>query len=121
MKVSRPLILTFIQQKGKEDTTSRTYIICVTLLGVNGISSVMEEPRKEENDWTWALQHCSRVRTFHHAINRTVGTIKSIIAAVIVCEQVPHSFTFREKDEDVLFLAVAGEMGQAALFSMSTR
>jgi len=28
---------------------------------------------------------------------------------------------FREKEEDVLFLAVAGEAGEAALFSMSTR
>jgi len=27
---------------------------------------------------------------------------------------------FREKEKDVLFLAVAGELGQAALFSMST-
>ena len=42
----------------------------------------------------------------------------SIIAVSIVCEQVPHSFLFR--DEDVLFLAVAGELG-AALFSMSTK
>ena len=33
----------------------------------------------------------------------------------------PHSFTLREKENDVLFLAVAGELGQAALFSMSTR
>ena len=38
-----------------------------------------------------------------------------------VCEQVPHSFMFREEEEDVLFLAIAGEFGQAALFSMSTR
>ena len=51
-----------------------------------------------------------------------VSIINSIIpTCVVLCEQVPHSFMFCEKEKDVLFLAVAGELGQAGLFSMSTR
>ena len=82
----------------------------------------MEEPKKEENDWAWALHHCSTIRSFHQAINRTVRSSNSINPACVpLCDQVPHSFMFREKENDMLFLAVAGELGQAALFSMSTR
>ena len=56
------------------------------------------------------------------AINRMVSIINSIIPGCVVwCEQVSHSFMFREKENDVIFLAVAGEFGQASLFSMSTR
>ena len=74
------------------------------------------------NDWTCVLQHYTTIHSFHHAINRTVSTVNIIIpASVVLCEQVPHSFMFREKEKDVLFLSVAGELGQAALFSMSTK
>ena len=58
--------------------------------------------------WAWALQHNS----FHQTINRTVSTINSIIAVcVLLCEQVPRSFMLREKENDMLFLAVAGNLG----------
>ena len=67
-----------------------------------------------------ALQHNSFVSPNHQQDSEHY--INSIIpVCVILCEQVPHSFMFREKENDMLFLAVAGEMGQAALFSMSTR
>ena len=81
----------------------------------------MNERVNSKGKKTCGHGHCSTIRSFHQTINRTVSTINSIIAVcVILCEQVPRLFMFREKKND-MFLAVAGNLGQAALFSMSTR
>ena len=66
-----------------------------------------------------ALQYDSFVPPCHQQDGK--HHINIVPTCVVLCEQVPHSFMLREKEKDVLFLAVVGDMGQAGLFSMSTR